>query len=1213
MHLYNLTLQSQTAINQAVHGAFSGTSKVQEIAIGRGNVIQLLYCDPKTGKIQTLCNHEVFGIVRSLMAFRLTGGTKDFLVVGSDSGRIVILEYHADKAAFERVHQETFGKTGCRRIVPGHYLATDPKGRAILIGAVERQKLVYVMNRDAHANLTISSPLEAHKQFTLCYGVVGIDVGFENPTFACLEYDYEDCDNDPTGEVVAKTQQTLTFYELDLGLNHVVRKYAEALQDPGNLLIPVPGGQDGPSGVIVCCENYIVYKNLGDQPDIRVPIPRRRNDLDDADRSLIVIAYAMHKTKLMFFFLIQTEHGDIFKVTLETEEDLVVEMKVKYFDTVPPANAMCILRTGFLFVASEFGNHHLYQIAQLGDNDDEPDFSSKMQLEEGETFFYGVRALRNLVLVDTMNSLSPLITAHIGDLAREDAPQIYALNGRGGRSTLKVLRNGLEVGEMAVSELPGNPNAVWTVRRSVDDRFDSNIVVSFVNATLVLSIGETVEEATDSGFLATAPTLGCALIGDDSMLQVYPDGIRHIRADRRVNEWKAPGRRQIVRCALNNRQVAIALAGGEIVYFELDVTGQLNEFTERRALPGEVLCMSLSEIPEGELRSRFLAVGVSDGTVRMISLDPSDTLAPLSFQALPSSPESLLLLEVRPDDGKGPASIHLSIGLQNGCLLRTTVDGVTGDMLDTRTRYLGTRPVKLFRVKIHNKDAIMCASSRSWLLYHFQNRFHLTPLSYTPLEYAAGFVSEQCPEGIVAIAENTLRILAVEKLGVAFNFVQHDLKYTPRKMLVHPSAGVLMIIEADHAAYTEASKTRKRNEMADDIEKLAVEPEEVELAKELADVMRHTQLDEGVFSSPRAAPGKWASAVRLVNPKTGETLSYYELPQDEAAKCIALVQFSQIPDMYMALVGCGINQQLRHPATNRGGCIYTFLLATNGEKFDLVHRTPTEDVVNAIHDFRGSALIGMGKRLRVYQFGKKKLLAKCENKNFATQISAIDSIGQRIVVSDSQESVHFLRYRKAENQLVVFADDLTPRYVTSVCILDYHTVAVGDKFGTVAIIRLPAKVNEDVQEDPSGTKQLWERGNLNGASQKTELLSVFYVGDQITTLQKTSLVPGASDALVYTTIGGAVGMLVPFISRDEYEFFQNLEMHLRVEHPPIAGRDHLSFRSYYAPCKAVIDGDLCEQFVLMDSKKQSDVADELGKTQSEITKKLEDIRTRFAF
>lgn len=101
------------------------------------------------------------------------------------------MEFNAEKRCFERVHQETYGKTGCRRIIPGQYLAADPKGRAILIGAVERQKLVYVMNRDAHANLTISSPLEAHKNYSLCFAVAGIDVGFENPTFACLEIDYE--------------------------------------------------------------------------------------------------------------------------------------------------------------------------------------------------------------------------------------------------------------------------------------------------------------------------------------------------------------------------------------------------------------------------------------------------------------------------------------------------------------------------------------------------------------------------------------------------------------------------------------------------------------------------------------------------------------------------------------------------------------------------------------------------------------------------------------------------------------------------------------------------------------------------------------------------------------------------------------------------------------------------------------------------------------
>lgn len=59
--------------------------------------------------------------------------------------------------------------------------------------------MVYILNRDAEARLTISSPLEAHKSNTLVYHMVGVDVGFENPMFACLEIDYEEADSDPTG------------------------------------------------------------------------------------------------------------------------------------------------------------------------------------------------------------------------------------------------------------------------------------------------------------------------------------------------------------------------------------------------------------------------------------------------------------------------------------------------------------------------------------------------------------------------------------------------------------------------------------------------------------------------------------------------------------------------------------------------------------------------------------------------------------------------------------------------------------------------------------------------------------------------------------------------------------------------------------------------------------------------------------------------------
>ena len=57
----------------------------------------------------------------------------------------------------------------------------------------------------------------------------------------------------------------------------------------------------------------------------------------------------------------------------------------------------------------------LYQITHLGDDDDEPEFTSTMaeQLEEGTTFFFQPRDLKNLVLVDEMESLSPIMHCQV--------------------------------------------------------------------------------------------------------------------------------------------------------------------------------------------------------------------------------------------------------------------------------------------------------------------------------------------------------------------------------------------------------------------------------------------------------------------------------------------------------------------------------------------------------------------------------------------------------------------------------------------------------------------------------------------------------------------------------------------------------------------------------------------------------------------------------
>lgn len=75
MYLYNLTLQRATGIAHAIHGNFSG-SKLQEIVVSRGKILELLKHDPNTGKCYPLLSTEIFGTIRALIPFRLTGGSK---------------------------------------------------------------------------------------------------------------------------------------------------------------------------------------------------------------------------------------------------------------------------------------------------------------------------------------------------------------------------------------------------------------------------------------------------------------------------------------------------------------------------------------------------------------------------------------------------------------------------------------------------------------------------------------------------------------------------------------------------------------------------------------------------------------------------------------------------------------------------------------------------------------------------------------------------------------------------------------------------------------------------------------------------------------------------------------------------------------------------------------------------------------------------------
>ena len=151
-----------------------------------------------------------------------------------------------------------------------------------MVASIEKRKLVYVLNRDSTGNITVASPLEAHRPRTIVFDLVGVDNGYDNPIFASLEVQYveveemmeqekrrkeaksskDGVDDDNVADVPIGNHgdgftKQLAYYELDLGLNHVSRRWATTVHRTACCLAAIPGGADGPSGVLVGGEDYI--------------------------------------------------------------------------------------------------------------------------------------------------------------------------------------------------------------------------------------------------------------------------------------------------------------------------------------------------------------------------------------------------------------------------------------------------------------------------------------------------------------------------------------------------------------------------------------------------------------------------------------------------------------------------------------------------------------------------------------------------------------------------------------------------------------------------------------------------------------------------------------------------------------------------------------------------------------------------------------------
>ena len=77
---------------------------------------------------------------------------------------------------------------------------------------------------------------------------------------------------------------------------------------------------------------------------------------------------------------------------------------------------------------------------------------------------------------------------------------------------------------------------------------------------------------------------------------------------------------------------------------------------------------------------------------------------------------------------------------------------------------------------------------------------------------------------------------------------------------------------------------------------------------------------------------------------------------------------------------------------------------------ELVHKTPVDEIPLAMCAFQGKILIGVGKLLRLYDLGKKKLLRKSENKVrdisifFVEKFQKVENVSQMFFTNATQSA-----------------------------------------------------------------------------------------------------------------------------------------------------------------------------------------------------------------
>ena len=1104
---YVVTAHPPTAVSHSLVGRLTGQNDLNlVVALGtRIEIFRLL-----SEGLSPVCTVNIFGRISTMELLRMPGDREDSVVFTTERRQLCLLGWDGETCEIvTRSNGLISDRVGRPREAGDQLLIVDPQLRFLGLQVYDSMLKLIPVDPVEGLREAFNVRLEEQNVLDLCFLHC-----CTSPNVMVLHVDVHNRCHLKTYEVCACEKELRPQW----GVSHV--------DSTSHKVIPVPPPC---GGVILVAEESITYFLTSDEFK-RVPIDPceiQAFALVDEDGSRILVGDSL---------------GFLYMLIIGQVDGLVTSLEWESLGQTSIPSTLSYLDSGTVYVGSACGDSQL--IALTG------------QRDPGCGNYFSVR--------ETYCNLGPIVDFCVVDVERQGQCQLVTCSGVSKDGSLRQVRNGIGINEIAEIELEGIQN-MWALRANYDALYDAYLVQSFVGETRVLTLSapltalssvldrasddaEGLEETDIAGFDLRSRTLLCANMIYNTWLQVTSKSVRLVSCEtlQCVCKWSPPNGSAIVVATCTASQIIVATQCCRLTCLTIPLdTNESVQLVEgvQLLLEHGVACMCCSQLEVGKIGAKLLCVGMwTETTLRIYKL-PSLELAGTELLGGDFIARSVLMVAY-------DCTTTLFCGLGNGQLLTFSIDTNAASLRERKTVSLGTQPILLRAFRARGNIHVFAGCDRPAVVYSSSGKMNFSNVNLKGVGCVCPFHCVSFPDHMAISTETKLIIGAIDEIQ-KLHIRTIPLHEQPRRIchLAETRAfGVITVLRCD-------------GPIADD------------------------------------SPFNETYYLRVYDDQTFEEVDSVELKPYETACSVISTSFGIDSGPQFLVVGTALTPPGEAEPTQ--GRIIVFQLVDR----TLLKATEVQahGAVYAMADFNGRLLAGINSRVQLYNWGDPAthgvgvLVEDCSHHGHILALY-IATRGNVVVVGDLMKSISVLSHDPEQGKLDEVARDFDANWMTAVSTIDDNTF-IGAEQG---LNFFTARRNDD-----AATTE--EKARL-------DVVGVFHVGDFVNSFRHGSLVmqvpptdPSAGDAtvepmLLFGTISGMIGA-VKSLPAETFLRFEKMQKAMQKSVCGVGGLVHADWRSFHSDkktqdCRGFVDGDLIESFLDLPKWQMEEVTNMMNTAES---------------